>query len=703
MKGWFAWIAALLFAATAHAQELGGRMQATVDGREILLPLLKTDISADVDGDLATVAVVQTFENPTNAPLNATYLFPLNENAAVYAMTMEVGDEIVTAQIRRSEQARREFEQARAEGRAAALLSQHRPNMFTQEVANLMPGAPVKVTLRYAQGVPRVDGAYELVVPLVVGPRYNPGEARAPDAIAQISDELHPQARAAPSRNRAGAIPPPPAYPAGVFGLTLPNAIPPERVSIAVDLESPLPIGQVASATHALSMSGDARRKRIALASGRTIDNRDFVLRYALAGAGVQAGALTHADARGGFFSLVIEPPGAPRPDQIAAREVVFVLDTSGSMSGEPVEASKTFMRHALAALRPGDYFRIVQFNSTPREFSAGPVPATPAHVARAQRFVAGLDAGGGTEVVAAIEQAFGVPQQPDTLRIVVFLSDGYIGNEAEVLGDLARRIGRARVYAFGVGNSVNRYLLSEMARRGRGFARFIDPTESSHQAAVALAQRLEAPVLTDIAIDWGGLNPQGVTPNVLPDLFAGDSLRVMGRFAGSREATVTINGKVNGRSARLPVRLSLSQDRPNAGAAGGAIPIAWARSQVADLMADYTSPAEVRTLRLSDDDLKERVIRLGLDYSLVTNWTSFVAVSRRIVNRDPGAARDASVPLPMPEGVGPLAYGETAFAVPAASFGGASAPEPGVLALFALMLALTLAGGMWARGRRTA
>jgi Ca-activated chloride channel family protein len=241
------------------------------------------------------------------------------------------------------------------------------------------------------------------------------------------------------------------------------------------------------------------------------------------------------------------------------------------------------------------------------------------------------------------------------------------------------------------------------MARRGRGFARFIDPTESSHQAAVALAQRLEAPVLTDIAIDWGGLNPQGVTPNVLPDLFAGDSLRVMGRFAGSREATVTINGKVNGRSARLPVRLSLSQDRPNAGAAGGAIPIAWARSQVADLMADYTSPAEVRTLRLSDDDLKERVIRLGLDYSLVTNWTSFVAVSRRIVNRDPGAARDASVPLPMPEGVGPLAYGETAFAASAASFGGASAPEPGVLALFALMLALTLAGGMWARGRRTA
>jgi Ca-activated chloride channel family protein len=285
------------------------------------------------------------------------------------------------------------------------------------------------------------------------------------------------------------------------------------------------------------------------------------------------------------------------------------------------------------------------------------------------------------------MQQAFSVPQQPNTLRLVVFLSDGYIGNEAEILGNLARMIGEARVYAFGVGTSVNRYLLSEMARRGRGFARYIDPTETSHQAAVELAERLETPVLTDIAIDWGGLNPEGVSPNLIPDLFAGDSLRVLGRFSGSREGTVTIAGKMNGRPVSFPVRLTLAQDRPNAGRSGAAIPIAWARSQIADL---------------SEDRLKERVIRLGLDYSLVTDWTSFVAVSNRIVNDDPDAAKDASIPLPMPEGVGPNAYGEVYGLMPS-SFGGASAPEPGVLALNALLLSLTLAGGMWLRARRSA
>src|SRR5262249_41510322 len=163
------------------------------------------------------------------------------------------------------------------------------------------------------------------------------------------------------------------------------------------------------------------------------------------------------------------------------------------------------------------------------------------------------LTAQGGTELEPAVERAFGVRQQPNTLRIVVFLSDGYIGNEAEVLNELSGVMGDARVYAFGVGSSTNRYLLSEMARRGHGIARYIDPTETSLEAARSLAHRIEAPVLTDISIDWGNLHPSDVTPAILPDLFAGDELRVMGRFTNVRDAVVTIHGKVNGRDAALP------------------------------------------------------------------------------------------------------------------------------------------------------
>ncbi|HYD89761.1 MAG TPA: VIT and VWA domain-containing protein [Vitreimonas sp.] len=663
------------------SEALGGHMRAEVDGRSLLLPLANSDFSVSIDGDLANVTLVQTFENPTDTPINATYLFPLNEDAAVYAMTMEVGDEMIEAQIRRREQARQEFEQAQREGRAAALLSQHRPNMFTQEVANLMPGARVRVTLRYAQSVPRVDGAYELVLPLVVGPRYNP----APRAQAQTVSGSE-GAPAADESSGAWRIGPPPAYPSGVFGLSLPGEIAPERVSIAIDLEAGMPIGDVASATHALTMSGEGRRRRIALNEGRVIDNRDFVLRYTLAGGAVQTGVLTHADARGGFFSLVIEPPAAPREADIAAREMVFVLDTSGSMSGEPIEASKAFMLRTLAALRPGDYFRIIQFGSTPRELNAGPVPATAANISRAQAYVRGMSAGGGTEVAPALRQAFSVPQQPNTLRIVVFLSDGYIGNEAEVLHDMAARLGSARVYAFGVGTSVNRYLLSEMARRGRGFARYIDPTETSFEAAQELAQRLEAPVLTDIRIDWGGLEPSGVTPAIIPDLFAGDSLRLMGRFTGSRSATITVHGKVNGRPASLPVRVTLSDVQAPASASASAIPVMWARAQVGDLMRDYTSPVELRASGLNEAQLEERVTALGLEFALVTDWTSFVAVSRQAVNANPGSAQAADVPLSMPRGVGPEAYGEMAF-------GGASTPEPSFFLLLALLAGLMLYG----------
>ncbi len=674
---------ALLSGSFARAQQgegvldtLGGHMRADVNGQTMLLPLTNSDFSVAIDGDIANVTLMQTFENPTSTPINATYLFPLNEDAAVHAMTMQIGDEVVEAQIRQREQARQEFEQARQEGRAAALLSQHRPNMFTQEVANLMPGTTVRITIRYAQSVPRVDGAYELALPLVVGPRYNPARR----ANAQLVNETPAQ----PAPNGAWTIGPPPAYPRGVFGLTLPGEIAPERVSIAIDLEAGMNIANVTSATHRLNVSGQGRQRRAVLAEDRVIDNRDFVLRYTLAGAGVQAGVLSHADQRGGFFSLVIEPPAAPSDSQIAPRELVFVLDTSGSMSGDPIEASKAFMQRALTTLRPGDYFRIIQFGSTPREFTDGPVPATPANVARASAFVRGLHADGGTEVVPAMQQAFTVRQQPDTLRIVVFLSDGYIGNEAEVLHYMSQHIARARVYAFGVGSSVNRYLLSEMARRGRGFARYIDPTETGLEAANDLAARLDMPVLTDIRIDWGNLAPSEVTPAIIPDLFAGDSLRLMGRFTGQRSGTIVVHGNVNGRPARLPVQVTLSDAPAPATASTSAIPVIWARAQVADLMRDYTSPSELRTLSLNEQQLQERVTQLGLNFALVTDWTSFVAVSRRVVNANPNSAQNADVPLPMPAGVGPEAYGMSP-----AGFGGASTPEPGFYVLMALMLLL--------------
>ena len=697
---------------------LGGHLLAEVEGRQIALPTLKTEVMGDLQGDLATITVRQVFANPTLTPMNATYLFPLNKDAAVHAMQMQVGDELVTATIARREEARETFETAKQEGKAAALLEQQRPNMFTQEIANLMPGMPVTITLKYSQAVPRVDGAYELRVPLVVGPRYIPQDAvSAAQTVDYQPDEL------LGDQPVPGATGPEvlgewrfervPDYP-DVAGLTIPPLIGKDRVSLTVNLRAGNPIGSVSSATHGLDVVGDETAKTITLDSGATVDNRDFVLRYSLASDLPQAGLLIHQGPEGGTFSLLIEPPKVAREGDIAAREMVFILDTSGSMNGLPIEASKTFMRHALKTLRSADSFRIISFSNSASEFAAGAVAATPENLAAGTAYVNRLSASGGTEILSGLKAAYARPTPANLLRIVVFLSDGYVGNEAEILHMVARDVGKGRLYAFGVGSSVNRYLIAEMARQGRGLSRIIDPTVDGNAEAIAFAGHLRTPVLTDIRIDWGGLAPSEVTPAFIPDLFEGDSIRVQGRFEDAAERVIQVHGRINGRPVSMPLKFSPSGS-PSPG--GEAIPLIWARSLIADHMRELMVPWRLRVSKLSDKKLELRVARLGLAHSLVTQWTSFVAVSKKVVNAEPGEAISANVPLPMVEGVTEKAYPrqtgtkaqlQPSFGQPMKvqapgtmiAFSGGSTPEPEQI-LGLIMLLLTLGGALLRKARR--
>jgi|WetSurSiteA1Bulk_404760.scaffolds.fasta_scaffold00232_14 Ca-activated chloride channel homolog len=672
----------LLSCSVWAGQDMGGTIVATLaDGKKVNFPLLKADIAAKIKGDLVTVTVKQTFTNPSDKPLHATYLFPLNQNAAVHEMVMEVGDERVQAQIKRIEEAKATFEQAKQEGKAASLLVEHRPNMFTQDIANLMPNLPVQVTLTYIQTLPKVDGQYELVLPLIVGPRYQPAGAGVPPTPAA---EVN-------STTKLGQweVEKLPVYPE-VAGLNSPDIIDKDRVSISVDLDAGLPITELSSKTHAIKEDKlSATQRVIHLAEGKTIDNKDFVLRYSLSGSATQAGLLAHQDERGGFFSLQIEPPALPAVKDIAAREMVFVLDTSGSMDGEPIAASKQFMLHALHNLHPNDTFRIIHFSNNAEEFTAEPVAATADNIKRGLDYVEHLTADGGTNAPNAINQAFGKPAKDNTLRIVVFLTDGYIGNESNVLKMINEKIGTARIYALGVGTSVNRFLLEEMANNGRGFARFIDPTEKADDVAIQLASKLESPVLTDISIDWGDLPVSDITPAKISDLFAGGALRIQGKYTQSGQHTIKVNGLINGRKAQLPITINLpasSDDKNNP------IPVIWARSQIADMMRLINTPSHLRTIATNDTELKNKVTDLGLNFALTTQWTSFVAVSEKIVNAHPEQAEHSNVPLPMVKGVTDKAYGDAqtaaapivAAAQPmtlAQNFSGGAAPEPSTVA----------------------
>ena len=675
---WVAALAVLIVQARAdETDRLGGRLEAYDGDRLVILPVVSTEIDAALDGDLVSVSVRQVFENPGDTPLDATYLFPLPEDAAVHAMTLTTGDEVIRAVISKKAEARATFEAAKSEGRGAALLSQHRPNMFTQEVANLMPGAPVTVEITYAQTVPRVDGMHELVVPTVVGPRYMPTAPESDRSTERtVEDEYAADEMVGEARADGWALGPPPPLP-DVFGLTIPEDVAPERLSFAATIRGGVRLSGVSSPSHRIDVEGG----RVTLADGRTIPNRDLILRYALGSAETEAGLLTHTDERGTFFSLLLTPPEDVDPAAVTARELVFVLDTSGSMGGAPLGASKAFMEAALRALRPDDAFRIVRFSSQADEFAAAPVEATPRNVRAGLSYVRRLEADGGTEMIPAMEQAFSVPARRDRMRIVVFLTDGYVGNEVEVIRRQAALMGRSRVYAFGVGSSPNRYLLSQMARRGRGMLRVIDPTEDGHMAARDLARRLDAPVLTDIALDIEGAAL--VTPDPIPDLFAGEAVRVTGRIEGPIPDRVTVTGRAAGRAASLPVALTASEGR-------SALPVIWARGRVGDLMTDFAAPVPMRMTGLDDEGIEAAVTDLGLSFGLVTQWTSFVAVSERVVNADRAETRAADVAIAQPAGVPDTAY-------PQASFGGASAPEPGVVGMLAFMLA---AAGIAARRR---
>ncbi len=542
--------------------------------------MLRSHYEIAIDGDVATVALSQTFFNPTDRPLDATYLFPLGTAAAVTAMEMHVGDRVVHAEVQRKEEAERTFEAAQKAGQAAALLTQHRPNMFTQSIANLMPQQPVRIVLRYVRNVPKIDGAYELAVPMVVGPRYEgdlPGHL-FPDSepMSGIDDVI--EVNATPS---AGASPPPalevasaqegqwlveelPAYPP-LWQTRPPETVDPRRLTLSLRLTTPSEPTLFASRTHTLAVEGTDGFRYATFEEGSEIDNRDFVLRYAIADdTDILGGAVGIVSEHGGFLSVMIEPPSRPDEASVVRRDLVFVVDTSGSMTGAPMRAAQHFMDAAMRGLRPDDTFRILSFANTTQQFAADAMAATTANIRAARRHIAQMTAGGGTEMSRAITAAFETTARANAQRIVVFLTDGYIGADREVIAKIARVIGKDRLYAFGIGSSVNRYLLEGMAREGRGYLRVVEPGDSAEEVAETLARDLKTPLLTDIAIDWNGLVVEGQSPAAIPDLFAGGSVRVLARYDASGAAAeggdlVYVTGLVNGRPARMPVRVRLS------------------------------------------------------------------------------------------------------------------------------------------------
>ncbi|PYT05815.1 MAG: trypsin, partial [Acidobacteria bacterium] len=506
-------------------------------------PLKHTDVKGEISGFMSRVVVTQEFENPFKEKIEAVYTFPLPQSAAVDDMTLRVGDRTVRGRIKRREEARAVYEAARAAGNVASLLDQQRPNIFTQSVANIMPGEKVCVILSYVEALKYDDGFYEFVFPMVVGPRYIPGSPvaeqgggstydtdRVPDA-SRINPPIAPQA------TRAG-----------------------HDISIEIALDAGVPIDGMKSPLHDIAVERPTAHSAVVrLKDKAEIPNKDFILRYDAAGRRIEDGVLTHfSDSGAGFFTMILQPPERVNAQDVMPKELVFVLDTSGSMMGFPIEKAKETMKLALDGLYPQDTFNLITFSGDTCILFPEPVPATRENLAKAQAFLASRSGGGGTEMMTAIRAALDPSDAQDHVRIVCFMTDGYVGNDMEIISEVQKHP-NARVFAFGIGGSVNRFLLDKMAEHGRGEVEYVTLTDDGSAAARRFHKRVRNPLLTDISIDWSGLPVTDVYPRRIPDLFSVKPVIVSGRYAAGARGVIKLKGRASGRDFVREIQVDLS------------------------------------------------------------------------------------------------------------------------------------------------
>ncbi len=603
----------LLCSIGAFAQTQGTLEAFDKKGKEVgACPLKHTSVKADASGFLARVTVTQEFENNFAQPIEAVYAFPLPNNAAVDNLTMLVGTRTVRGKIMRREEARKTYETAKTEGKTASLLDQERPNIFTQSVANILPNEKITVIISYVETLKYEDGAYEFVFPMTVAPRYVPNSVKTGDA-QKISPPI--------AKTRAG-----------------------HDISIEVNLNAGVPVEEIRSRSHELqTVNLSATSASIKLKNETEIPNRDFVLRYDVSGKRIEDAVLTHRDARGGFFTMILQPPDRFITEDVTPKEIVFVLDTSGSMSGFPIEKAKEAMRLSLENLYPNDTFNLITFAGDTSILFDEPVPATQANLERAKAFLESRSGAGGTEMMTAIKAALEPSDANDHIRIVCFMTDGEVGNDLEIISEVQKHK-NARVFSFGIGSSVNRFLLDKIAEEGRGEAEYVSLEDDGSKAAKRFYERVRTPLLTDVSIDWNGLPVADVYPNRISDLFSAKPVVVFGRYTKGASGTIKLKGKVGGQDLVREIVVTF----PETESRNDVLATLWARTRIDDLMKqDYKGVQDGNT----KPEVQNTITNIGLEYRLLTQFTSFVAVEE-IIKTQGGQPIKVEVPVELPQGM---------------------------------------------------
>ena len=623
-------------------------------------PLKSTEVKATIAGVIADVVVEQVYTNTGKQPIEAVYVFPASTRAAVHGVEMRIGGRVIRSKVQEKQQAKAAYEKAKSEKKTASLLEQQRPNVFQMSVANILPGDEVRVILHYSEKLPAVERIHEFVFPTVVGPRYSNKGTQTEKWVQN------------------------PYLSAGTPAQS--------TFAATVEVRAGMPLQSLASPSHdGAVVTFDAQdHATVSLPASGEAGNRDFVLRYQLAGAQVASGLLLHQGEKENFFLLQVQPPARVTPAQVPPRDYLFVVDVSGSMAGFPLETAKELMRDLLGGLREHDTFNVLLFAAGSKTLSPTPLPATVDNMSRATRFVDDERGGGGTELLAALKRGLALPRQDGVSRSMVVLTDGYVDIEKEAFDLVRRELGSANVFAFGIGSAVNRWLIEGLAHAGKGEPFIVLNAGEASKTAKQLRDYISNPVLTNIQVRYEGFDTREMEPVSLPDVFSDRPIEVIGKWTGSPAGRIVVTGRTGGApyEASFDVKAEATK-----GLSNPALRPLWARERVRTLSDDAAVTRQERG-GARDGEAAREIASLGVTYELLTDYTSFVGVDE---TPRPGLADATTVkqPIPLPQGVSNDAVGGGGGQQIVVTGGqgpkAGAVPEPGKTGLMMLALAAVL------------
>lgn len=555
------------------------------------LPLIHTEADVSIAGIIADVRVTQVYVNSGDTPIEAIYVFPGSSQSAVYGLTMRIQDRVIKAKIKEKAKAQAIFDKAKAEGRSASLLVQHRPNVFQMNVANIQPGDTISVELQYNEVLIPEDGIYTFFYPVVIGNRYdkdNNSWMKNPFANKNTQQKMNTS----------------------------------HTFDVNVHLEAGMNLSDVRCSTHEVIIGQPTpNQANIHLKNGKGHEgDRNYILQYRLAGDSFQSGMLLYEGPKENFFLYTVQPPKRLNKEDITPREYIFIVDVSGSMSGFPIETSKSLLRDLIGGLKPTDIFNVILFAGSSSMLSQSSVSANSDNIKKAIKFFSNTDARGGTEVLPALKRAYALPTSNDFSRTIIVATDGLVTVEREAFELIENNLNIANVFPFGIGSNMNEFMIKGMAHAGHGEAFIINNKKEAAEQATRFRKMIESPVLTNIKMTMEGFEAYDIAPVTIPDVFAQRPLVIFGKYKGKAKGRFGLTGQ----SGQSPYTSTFDVSKFKPKKDNQSIRYLWARNKIRRLQ-DYNKLDHVE-----DKEAVKEITAIGLQYNLLTDYTSFVAVDNK-------------------------------------------------------------------------